>query len=714
MGRDTVQLETAVSTISQEYLLEFTSEYGISEDLHPELPGPEERIVDFSEGKVGVYTKFFEFANFRLPLSQFLFDILGHYQIYLSQLSVIGAAKVSHFDINYRVLNIVPTLNLFRVFYIPSFDLGWMSFSKRPEKNTPQCYTKPLDSLKNWNNRFFWVDERTFRTVADWCTSAPKDEMPARATYSAEATMYIPHSFMTMTGIDMDLFKLIRAPNPTKMKTGTRPHAAHEVSLLTVTMIRVIEMKDLATTIDSSGVPSPIERSPLDFANENPLQQSTGGNGTEDQGQGTVDPESAARGAMMGVDTNALPKVLRREHVESRPTESTIGGKSLAAMGIGIGSTFPVPTSQGTPVDVSDSDPLSFANPPSIPTRKCCPGAAIAGDLESNHTSFTSMVGSPESIYQPEWGVTNGCRLDAPEACQDLVEHIAPSGYFSELRHLHNDDFLKQYNINLARQVAMGLQLRLRFEQEAKLLKKSVAQVARRDQWIQARENEIKNLEALLEVETDMKKTAKANNSKLGMELENLRALFSDLQVSIDRLSQQVSTLQAQVTGEEKLKAAFEDFKQYENDRVEKRCAEMDARLDALSIYFDKELYPHMLSAIACRRWVIGHGLRLAIMKCDESTELRQVFADVVSAGITKGMSEGLKYGVGHEKANLDLEAIEAYDPEADAKYVATLHALRDLKYPMVDQLESLKDAPIDVIMASLHLVSDTGDDASQ
>ncbi|GJZ18506.1 hypothetical protein Tco_0554629 [Tanacetum coccineum] len=95
------------------------------------------------------------------------------------------------------------------------------------------------------------------------------------------------------------------------------------------------------------------------------------------------------------------------------------------------------------------------------------------------------------------------------------------------------------------------------FEQEAKLLKKSVAQVARRDQRIKARENEIKNLEALLEADADMKKAAN------------------------DRLSQQVSTLQAQVTGEEKLKAVFEEFKKYEDDRVEKRCAEMDTRLDA-------------------------------------------------------------------------------------------------------------------------------------
>nr|GFC14608.1 hypothetical protein [Tanacetum cinerariifolium] len=57
MVRDSVQLETAVNTISYEYLLEFTSEYGISEMLHPELPGPGDRIVDFPEGKFDTCSK---------------------------------------------------------------------------------------------------------------------------------------------------------------------------------------------------------------------------------------------------------------------------------------------------------------------------------------------------------------------------------------------------------------------------------------------------------------------------------------------------------------------------------------------------------------------------------------------------------------------------------------------------------------------------------
>nr|GEY77845.1 hypothetical protein [Tanacetum cinerariifolium] len=403
--RDIVQLETVVSTISQEYLLEFTSEYGISEDLHSELPGTEEMIVDFLEGK------------------------------------------------------------------------------------------------------------RVFPIVADWRTSAPKDEMPAEDTYSPKAVTVLntrctpiqkqPEALLCLVGLswryflgddvypaflhdddrDMDLFNLIRALNPTKVKTGTRPRAAHEVPLLTVTASRVIEMEDLAMAKDSFRVPSTIQRSPLKFANKNPSQQSTGEADLAEE-IATIGPcvikERRKRGND-GVDTNAPPKVLRKDHADSRPIQIPLEGKPLLQWDY-------------------EWDPLSLYLLRGI--RLSSKGAAVVRDPKSKNTTFTSMVGSPESIYQPEWGVTNGCRLDAPEVCQDLVDHIAPPGYFSELRHLHN---------------------------EAKLLKKSVAQVARRDQRNQARENEIKNLEALLEAKTDMKKTAEAKNAELDKELENLRALFSDL-----------------------------------------------------------------------------------------------------------------------------------------------------------------------------------------
>nr|GEY14923.1 hypothetical protein [Tanacetum cinerariifolium] len=202
----------------------------------------------------------------------------------------------------------------------------------------------------------------------------------------------------------------------------------------------------------------------------------------------------------------------------------------------------------GAPADVNDPDPLYFADAPSrhpVDVVQSSQGIAAAGDPESKNVSSPAKVGSSRS-----------------------------------------------YNVNLARQVAMGLQLRLRFEQEVKLLRKSVAQVARRDKRIQARELEIKNLEELLEAEADMKKA---------------------------------------------------------------------------------------IEAIVGRRWVIGHELRLAMMKCAESLEMKQAFADVVSAGVAKA-----------------------------------LPSLKDLKYPLLDQLEGLKDAHMDVIMAALYLESDTREDAPQ
>nr|GEW34772.1 hypothetical protein [Tanacetum cinerariifolium] len=433
--------------------------------------------------------------------------------------------------------------------------------------------------------------------------------------------------FFESANFHIDLFNLINAPNLTKVKNGTRPRAVHEVPLLTVTTSRVIDMGDTAVASGSSRTPAAIEKSPLDFADKDPPPVITergdeataevipeSGMGKEVATMGPVVNKRSRKRGNEGAEANAPPKVLRNDHVASRPSQSTLGGKSLAAMGIEADSTGFVPATQETPVNaksVSDPDSLSYAGSRSIPEQDIGQSSRktpVVEDRDSEKsTFFTSMVGSPRGIYQPGWGVTNNCRYDTSAVCQDVVDHIVPPGYFSELRQLPNDDFLSQYNINLARQVAMGSQL--------------------------------------------------SNN----------------------QLSQQVSTLQAKITGGERIKAVFEEFKKYEDDRVNSRCAELDARLDALSIDFDEEL---------------------------------RVFADVVSTGIAKDMSEGLKHGVEHDKAKVDLAAIEAYDPDADTKYVAALHALKDLKYPLVDQLEKLKDAHIDLIMASLFLESDSREDA--
>nr|GEZ91974.1 hypothetical protein [Tanacetum cinerariifolium] len=212
MVRDSVQLETAVNTISHEYLLEFTSKYGISEMLHPELPGPGDRIVDFPEGKV---------------------------------------------------------------------------------------------------------------------------------------------------------------------KTGSRPRAPHELPLLTLTAPRVIEMDEPAAATDSSGVPSAIEKSPLDFADE-----------VEASGQETVapevpPPEEVPITTVPGGDQAAPVAVEPHVVQESR---SSRRGKSLAAMQLYLASNIFM--YEGVPADVSDPDPLAFADAPSphpANVVQSSQGVAVAEDPKSEN-----------------------------------------------------------------------------------------------------------------------------------------------------------------------------------------------------------------------------------------------------------------------------------------------------------------------------------------
>nr|GEZ87701.1 hypothetical protein [Tanacetum cinerariifolium] len=113
--------------LTQKGLDTFFHKFHILESVHSQLPSRNQTMHERPVGKIGVYTRFFKYVNFRLPLSTFLVDVLRYFRINLSQLSVIAAAKVSHFEILRRVYNAEPTVGLFRCFYVNSKNKGWMS-----------------------------------------------------------------------------------------------------------------------------------------------------------------------------------------------------------------------------------------------------------------------------------------------------------------------------------------------------------------------------------------------------------------------------------------------------------------------------------------------------------------------------------------------------------------------------------------------------------
>ncbi|GKC46625.1 hypothetical protein Tco_1064347 [Tanacetum coccineum] len=211
---------------------------------------------------------------------------------------------------------------------------------------------------------------------------------------------------------EIDLFNLISAPNPAKVKTETRPRAAHEVPLLTATTNHVINMYTIGAS-GSSRTPSTVGKSPLDFTDEDlpPPWGNTKGVRTEEQIQDELSREIPLQKQMRckrandEAEANAPPKVLRKDHVSS-PAYSAYGGKSLATMGLGAGSISSTPSAQGAPTaakSVSDSDLLSYAKPQPYPEQdnaKSSRGTAI--EIPTEHVATTKVnvqlsVGSPES-----------------------------------------------------------------------------------------------------------------------------------------------------------------------------------------------------------------------------------------------------------------------------------------------------------------------------
>nr|GEW40928.1 transposase (putative), gypsy type [Tanacetum cinerariifolium] len=127
--------------LTQSALDALCEKYHIPDVVHLELLGHNDRIRNSPTGKIGVYSRFFDFANYRFPLSQFLVDVLTYFRINLSQLSVIAAAKVSHFEILCRVNGFVPAVGNFRRFYINSKNKDWMSFSKRSDNASMDLFS---------------------------------------------------------------------------------------------------------------------------------------------------------------------------------------------------------------------------------------------------------------------------------------------------------------------------------------------------------------------------------------------------------------------------------------------------------------------------------------------------------------------------------------------------------------------------------------------
>ncbi|GKA05951.1 hypothetical protein Tco_0685071 [Tanacetum coccineum] len=106
--------------------------------------------------------------------------------------------------------------------------------------------------------------------------------------------------------------------------------------------------------------------------------------------------------------------------------------------------------------------------------------------------------------------------------------------------------------------------------------------------------------------------------------------------------------------------------------------AEIDADFTRCCMHFQENFHPHLLNAIAGRRWLLTHGMKLLMAKCLNSTEYMEALGNAFGHAIEKGMQEGLAARIEHGQAGRCLSDLEAYNPSAEADFNSAMRDLRD------------------------------------
>ncbi|GKF76907.1 hypothetical protein Tco_0229377 [Tanacetum coccineum] len=148
----------------------------------------------------------------------------------------------------------------------------------------------------------------------------------------------------------------------------------------------------------------------------------------------------------------------------------------------------------------------------------------------------------------------------------------------------------------------------------------------------------------------------------------------------------------------------LEEFQDNLMKPLEARLAKIDADFTRCCMHFQKNFHPHLLNAIAGRRWLLTHGMKLLMTKCLNSTKYMEALRNAFGLAIEKGMQEGLAAGIEHEKVGRCLSDLEAYNLSAEADFNSAVRDLCGLDFLLLRELSAKKDASTWDVMDLLRL----------
>ncbi|GKB81280.1 hypothetical protein Tco_0948175, partial [Tanacetum coccineum] len=356
-----------------------------------------------------------------------------------------------------------------------------------------------------------------------------------------------------------------------------------------------------------------------------------------------------------------------------------------------------------------------------------------------------------QKVYVPQWSVTNGSCLDDGRVCHKMLDEFAPPKFFASIRGMEHDLLFTKFNVGAARQISLSTEVRMRAEYNIKEKRRLKAVVEEKDILLKTKGEEIDRLNAQLLLKEAKSAEAihlRVEASRFGIVKKSLRdelkllkernaaleeekgvldvkvadlvatvnvreqesidsdALVTTVKLQNDSLADQVRELEASSAGLQEKVTAYEKFvdqlEKFQDDKIKEvndKLEKLDADVVVMVLHLEDKFYPHLLNTIVGRRWLLTHGMELAVTKCLNSTEHLSALGAAIGKAVEKVMQEGLSAGITHGIEGRTLTNIAAYNLSAEADYLATLHHLQSVNFSLLAELKSNKDASTETIM---------------
>nr|GEW43853.1 hypothetical protein [Tanacetum cinerariifolium] len=523
--------------------------------------------------------------------------------------------------------------------------------------------------------------------------------------------------------VDMDLFAFIHALDPTKVKIVKREQVEDEPLLLQTTVGRTVPLLPVAPDRVDSELKTSIDKlfdeGGSDVAPLQPRRQrkkktvvaKAGGSSyppkklREDHGTPSGPPKagkstSAVQRLLAGAVLNAE---VRGDHIPTLPFVTSFESATLEHEGedhtdfvtglnlrtISAPQRFVISSysSRHSGANVAEAE-VDSLDRSSIPVMT----AVTTTTPTADHVVVVKEKTAKPSVFAADSSSAGGADPNA-SVFSDLIEsEFLISGFRTVID--PDIDLQKVY-------MSLSAEVRMRVEYNVGDKRRLKSAIDEKDELLKVRDKKIKNLKAhmvlkgaeavkaihlraeasnFVTVEKSLRDEVNAlNGCNIILEKERnaLDVTMADLEASSISKERGLTDLHAQLT-----------FVKSHNDSLANQLKVVNEKFDKLyadfmemTLHLEERFYPHLLTTIFGRRWLLTHGMELAISKCLNSSEYLFALGEAID--------------------------VATYNPSVEADYISALQRLQSVNFSLLAELRSYKDASIDILMVHIHHSSD-------